>query len=420
MENFERIVLPAIRGCIGNWVYYSTLMSIAEISKRLRYANQISTGGASLSREIQRETKERRGKDISEYILTQPERFFNSLVVAVYGGKPKWHAQQTISAHEKYLKQLDKKTLESVGYLTFDGSEKLFAIDGQHRLAGINTLLEQHPDSEIKEETVSVIFVSHDATQKGLERTRRLFTTLNKKAVRVSKGDIIVLDEDDVMAICTRWLIEKNVLKKNMILRVASNNMPASNYSSLTTIGNIYDVLEILFTRVVSSIQEKKKSLRDKRPTEDRLEMYFNMAKEYILLLQINFPEIHELFQASDSTTVIKKYRGEHGGSVLFRPMGLEIFTLIVATLTIAKGKSLQEAVKLASMLPRELNQAPYEGLMWNSKSKIILGVRHKVTLREILLYMLGSSKSTEAELTRKYRQALEKDDAKLPRKIKI
>lgn len=418
MANLERIVLPAIRGSMGDWTYYSALMSVAEISKRLKYAHEISKGRVSLSKELQRETKLKRGKEIAEYLMVQRERFFNSLVVAVYGGKPKWHAQQTISAHEKYLKDLDKETLETVGYLTFDGSEELFAIDGQHRLAGINALLEQHPNSEIEDETISVIFVSHEDTVKGLEKTRRLFTTLNKKAVRVSKGDIIVLDEDDVMAICTRWLLEKNVLKKDLVLRVDSNNMPASNFSSLTTIGNIYDVLEILFTKAESEVMKRKKFLQNTRPTNDKLEMYYNFAKEYILLLQINFEEIRELFRAKNATEVIKKYRGERGGSVLFRPMGLEIFTSIIATLTSSKTIPLQDAVVLASKLPRQLVQPPYEGLMWNSKSKIILGTRHKVTLREILLYMLDSSKLSEKELTRKYRAALENDDAKLPDRI--
>ena len=56
---------------------------------------------------------------------------------------------------------------------------------------------EQDPFDE-----VSVIFVAHEATSQGLERTRRLFTTLNKTDRPVSKGDIIALDEDDVVAIC--------------------------------------------------------------------------------------------------------------------------------------------------------------------------------------------------------------------------
>ena len=36
----------------------------------------------------------------------------------------------------------------------------------------------------------------------------RLFTTLNKTARPVSKNAVIALDEDDVMAICVRRLIE--------------------------------------------------------------------------------------------------------------------------------------------------------------------------------------------------------------------
>jgi DNA sulfur modification protein DndB len=47
------------------------------------------------------------------------------------------------------------------------------------------------------EEEVIVLFVSHSRSTDGMERSRRLFTTLNRYAKPVSKMDIIALDEDD-------------------------------------------------------------------------------------------------------------------------------------------------------------------------------------------------------------------------------
>ena len=41
-----------------------------------------------------------------------------------------------------------------------------------------------------------------------MEKTRRIFSTLNRYAKPVTTGDIIALDEDDTVAIVTRNLLE--------------------------------------------------------------------------------------------------------------------------------------------------------------------------------------------------------------------
>ena len=419
MTKSDLIVLPAIRGIMGNWVYYSVLMSLGEIGKRLQYAQGIPQGKRKLSEEIQRQVKEKRGEEIAEYIRTQPEYFFNSLVVAVYDGEPRWHGQKNISASEEYLNDLDEETIGSIGFLKFDGDEQLFAIDGQHRLAGIKSLLKDNPENKSKDDKIPVIFVSHADTEQGLRRTRRLFTTLNKKAQKVSKDDIIMLDEDDVMAICTRWLIEKKIFKfENIILRVASNNMPSSNTSSFTTIGTLYDVLTVLFSKAKIELRKGKESLQDKRPPDNELEAYFKLAKKYFDLLRQNFEEIDELFTATDTDAVVRKQRGTHGGNVLFRPMGLEIFTFIIATLTSSEGMSLEKAVEVAAKFPRDLNKPPYENIIWNPKTERILS-QGKATLRETLLYMIDCSKMKRGNLEKRYRAEKNDEKAELPDQIK-
>ena len=64
------------------------------------------------------------------------------------------------------------------------------------------------------------------------------------------KFDIIALDEDDVMALTVRWLIDENrdMFGQHRIAFVASRNMPPSNVTSLTTIVNLYDILHIWYT----------------------------------------------------------------------------------------------------------------------------------------------------------------------------
>ena len=413
-----RLLLPALRGIMGDWVYYSCLMSLNEISSRVHYARDIHKH-AALSQMIQRRLEGERSEKIADYLKRQPQRFFNSLVVATYGGSPNWHPLEEVRDRRQRgrLKDLTQETVESVGFLALRGDEKLFALDGQHRLAGIKRTIKDGIEQDPYDE-VSVIFVAHEATPKGLQRTRRLFTTLNKTAVAVSKGDIIALDEDDVMAICVRRLIEDtDLFRDDRIAFVANNNMPVRNRTSLTTIGNLYDMLTILFTSSAFALKRRKADLQKIRPEDAELDAYFDYAKSYFHWLRRYFEELEEFFAATKTEPIVSKYRGTHGGNALFRPIGLELFTRIVARLT--RSGSLESAVRLASRLPRSLSDEPYVGLMWDRSSRTILN-GHKVTLREILCYLIGQNAKnyTERTLLERYRRETGDDEATLPKKV--
>ncbi len=258
---------------MGSWVYYSCLMQFADISSRVSFADDIHEH-QGLSDMIQRTLTRTRRRQIANYIKTEPQRFFNSLVVAVYGGEPNWHALTNVrnTREEDLLKDISPETVESVGFLTLRGDEELFALDGQHRLAGIKEVVSEGYEPVLNDE-VNVIFVAHQRTPAGLERTRRLFTTLNKTARAVTKGDIIALDEDDVMAICVRRLIEEtDLFPGRRILFVQSNNIPPGNFDCLTTIGNLYDILTILFTQAKFPLRKTKPVLTRSRPDDKTID----------------------------------------------------------------------------------------------------------------------------------------------------
>ena len=153
-SQLKPLILPALRGIMGDWVYYSCLMRLDELSQRVDYAKDIHKN-THLSDMIQRQLKGNRSAQIATYIKCQPERLFNSLVVATYQGAPNWHAISNVKPKpsSKELQGLSEETIESVGFLTLSGDEKLFALDGQHRLAGIKKAikdgLSQDPMDEV-------------------------------------------------------------------------------------------------------------------------------------------------------------------------------------------------------------------------------------------------------------------------------
>ena len=414
--NAGPIVLPALRGIMGNRAYYSCLMSLSDLSARVNYAEELHTS-ESLSDMIQRALEDKRSKEIAAYLQDTPDRFFNSLVVAVYDGEPNWHPLSDVKSRydTQPALELSEETIESVGFLTLRGDEKLFALDGQHRLAGIKRATRSgatHFDDE-----VSVIFLGHKNTAEGLEATRRLFTTLNKTARPVSKNAVIALDEDDVMAISVRRLIEgSRFFQGNNAAFIGSSNMPLSNRNSLTTIGNLYDVLGILFSTARTELRSTKAKLKKERPTDSKLSGYADLAMRYFETAERYNGELYEYFHSADKESVVTKYRGHHGGSLLFRPVGLGIYTHVVARLT--GDLSLEAAVRRASLLPRRLNEFPFVDLMWDAnRSTMLRG--NNVLIRDLLLHMAGAGSPVFREKLRlKYRQTIGSEDAELPQPV--
>ncbi len=412
-----KVTFPALRGRMGDWRYYICLMSLPQLGARVRFADEIhkSTG---LSDMIQRQLQQSQAGRIAVYLKTQPERFFNSLVIATYGGEPTWHALVDVRSRIDHSNApaLTDEAVSSIGFLTLTGKERLFALDGQHRLAGIKEAVANESSVAVHDE-VSVILVAHESTTRGLQRSRRLFTTLNKTARAVSKGEIISLDEDDVMAICVRRLIEQTSLfGGKRVAFVANNNIPVADDVCLTTIGNLYDLLAILFTASDFDLRRPRPALQRARPTESDLTRYFEYAHQFFQLLGSTFDELGEFFAASNTQTIVRRYRNRRGGSALFRPIGLDVFTRIVCSMT--RMMDVKEAVALAGQLPRSLDKAPFRRLMWDPHGGTILN-GHRVTLRETLGYMAGMTpKFPTDELLERYRRETGSDDAQLPPKV--
>lgn len=380
-----RQYFPALRGIFGEWVYYSCLMTLRDVGKRVQFADKIHKSKA-LSDLIQRKLKQGRADEIASYLEANPERFFNTLVIAVYDGDPAWHELDQIKSQSKDfdVEDVPEDAIASLGFLSFTGGEKLFALDGQHRLAGIQQAVGEN--DEIGDDDASVIFVSHKNDAAGMRRTRALFTTLNKTAKPVNKSETIALDESDVMAIITRRLIESDKrFTDKRILVGDTPNLPAGDDAHLTTIQNLYDVLTIIFSKVVD--KKSVKLLSFNRPPDEELDRYYKHAIDYFEKLANSVPELKAFFAASDPARIVRKHRRDNGGSVLFRPVGQTMFALIAEALV--KSYTLDKAIGLMGKLPRELSKPPYANLLWDVSSGT-MNLKRQALVRRILLYMLG------------------------------
>jgi DNA sulfur modification protein DndB len=391
-------------------------MTLRQVAEKVNYAKEVHNS-VKLSELIQRELDDKtRAGEIGNYLLTNEDRFFNSLVVAVYDGDPEWHEFHNVkpTSSDINVDDIDYSSRYSVGYLSLSGSEKLFALDGQHRLAGIRSALAQ--DESIGEDEVSVIVVAHHTSAPGQKRTRKLFTTLNKTAKPVSKSEIIALDEADAMAITARRLVEGDPRFSDKLVHIKRKqpNLPQTDREHLITLINLYDILEILFCK--SKKGTKAAELKRFRPDDDELDTYASFAGNFFTLLGKIAPELRRCLDSATPAVEIEKQRHAEGGHVLFRPVGILIYAEIVATLMRSASMDLADAVAELRTLPTELSKPPYAGVLWDETTGTMV-VKNRALTRELLLHYLGHLKDPARvrKMEARYALLLDDDDAKPP-----
>ncbi len=326
------IKLPCLRGKMGDWFYYVSLMSFKEISNRASMVPDIHKN-QELSRWIQREVSNR-SEEIADYLIEQEQRFFNSIIFGIYGGKPQWQELDIESKIETFSEEEKEYFGKTFGILTLSGGEEIFSIDGQHRTKAIKEAIKKQKNLENEE--VAVIFVAHRKSLEGEVRTRRLFSTLNRYAVPVTISEIIALDEEDNCAILTRKLIEESELFKDKILFSKTRSLSPQNTDSFTNIVLLYDIITIQLTNkkilnfsVTGYPYEKYTSRRD---SEENLAKEGKQIEAYFKKVFEAIPSLNKFFFVKN---LVK--REDKKTSILFRPLGQMIMFSI---LKVAKENS--------------------------------------------------------------------------------
>ena len=151
------MILPALRARFaGSW-YYAATMTFADVARFVKRMPDVSSLH-ELKTRTQSELRPNRAKQISQYLLSQPQRFFNAIVVGICGGNPEWIPVTVGKSLTVEDVKLDERQAKAFGFIRLTGTELLFAIDGQHRVAGIKSAIARC--SKLASEELTVIFVA--------------------------------------------------------------------------------------------------------------------------------------------------------------------------------------------------------------------------------------------------------------------
>ncbi len=416
-----KLQIPAMRGVMGDWIFYVTLLPFFEACERIKRTDEIHT--SNLLREMIQRALTPRSKVIATYLKSQPQRFFNAVVIGVYDGQPEWHGIQIKKTELFDPSTLSDRVAESLGILTLQGNEKLFAIDGQHRIEGVKEYgreIGAEKLSELEDE-ICAIFVAHSNTPVGMQRTRRLFSTLNRYAKPVSFTEIIGLDEDDVVAIACRDLLENHSLfKQGRVSLEKRKSLAPNDKRNFTSLMSMYQATDIYLMEGDRSQWTKFKMARPLN--EEKIQYFIRKANKFWDLLVKTIPQLKKVQELKAEDSLPKSYRNNTGGDLFFRPITPPI---IAECLRRANQLGMTDEVffRRFRKIPRSLNRPPWMGVLWDGVNMIV-AEKNQELARRIILWMVNcdpkEKKFKGVDLKKRLSEVLNKDikEVNLPNKI--
>lgn len=125
--------IPAIKGSLGTTIFYAT---------NLMFKDLVQIVNCNRS-DFAIETSTDKGDTFS---LPFP----NPIVLAIHGGCPTWNGIEVTYRGENY---------SNMGILQLEGTEDIFAKEGENKVNNIKRALAKHP--KYGDETIAVIFIQH-------------------------------------------------------------------------------------------------------------------------------------------------------------------------------------------------------------------------------------------------------------------
>ncbi len=404
----KKLNLICLRGILGDWIYYSSMMSAEQIKEWVKPSKDIREA-KSLDEILQRDLKERK-KDIAKYLLNENSRFFSSIVIGVFGGLPKWY-EFSLKSNPNIDISIDTDDYtNSIGILSFEGNEKMFAIDGQHRVAGIaiayDEIIKKNKKNQFLDDQYPVLFLAHIDDELGKKRTRKLFSDINKKAKPVAQGDRIKIDEEDLIAITTRRIYATYPYFQNGKLISLTENAKleqkdTSNFTNLLGLYNLIKVLSKLFN------PQKSIQLWDEAnivTLKSIVECFFDFIIE-------NVNEYKSYF--IDNTLSIEKARKDNK-YLLFRPIGL----VLLGKLYVHFFENLDYLKEVINKIGFIFPESPLNNVVWNNGRMEAKSSNQNIAFKLVLYILNQLNDNEENNLLNQYRILLKNEHLNLPNKL--
>ncbi len=326
-----------------------------------------------------------------------------------------------------------------IGLLDVSEDVTIFALDGQHRLMGVQGLMELIQTGKLQrykkdkkplgvsikvddlrqaykieptylqnlaKEKIGIEFISAvvagETREEARRRVRSIFIHVNLMAVPLSKGQLAQLDEDDGFSIVAR-----KVAVTHPLLKERSDSNPRVNWNSATVAAKatVLTTLQALKEMSERYLEYKfpnwkasdKKNLIPMRPEDDELE---EGLQEFMTLFDYlaSLPSYQRLEQGAE-TPELRRFSFEKNGgegNMLFRPVGQIALAHALGILVFKKKFSLDDIFKKlrqydakGGFSEMEYPKSLWYGVLYDPYRKRILVAGRDLATR-LLVYILG------------------------------
>ena len=259
-------------------------------------------------------------------------------------------------------------------------------------MAGICAALSERP--QLAYEQVPAIFIAHRNDAAGIKRTRKLFSTLNRRAKPVGQNENIALDEDDVCAIITRELVQEVPLcMGENIVNNLGKQIPKTNETAITSLITLYQCVEVIVKHHLAAqgIKGKKYSeYKLYRPKDEDIQSIISYVFSIFDAFVSQTDTIKEYLGEENIATKARRFRNSNGGNLLFRPIALtEYFEAALTIVERDEAESFKTVFSKLSCVEMNIAKNPWIGLIWDGE-KMINRVSKKL-IKNLLVYMARS-----------------------------
>ena len=228
--------IPAIRASMGDIEYFSSIMTLGEAARLIQYVEEIDDWTSETPPELKLQRKlnvQRVEREMVPYLVQTPDHFYSALTVEVRPAP--FEGEQPALAFEV------KGTFPggaAFGMLTLDGTESLYALDGQHRLKSIELAIRQKPT--LAREHIVVVLVPFRA----VVRSQTLFSDLNRYARPTSKSTSLLFTHREKTARVAKHLAHVVPLLRDRV--EMERTSLSKNAPQFITLSTLYEMTRAL------------------------------------------------------------------------------------------------------------------------------------------------------------------------------
>jgi DNA sulfur modification protein DndB len=322
--------VPAMRARMGDTEFYLAAMTMGEAARLIQYVEEVDDWTAETPPELKLQRKlniQRVEREMVPYLVQSSDHFYSPLTVEVRpapfeGERPELVFEERYSVPGGL----------AVGMLTLDGTELLYALDGQHRLKSIELAIRQKP--ALAREQIGVVLVPFQT----VTRSQTLFSDLNRYARQTSKSTSLLFTHREKTARVAKRLAHVVPLLRD---RVEMEQVSLSkNTRHFITLSTLYEM-----TRALIGEHDEER--------DDEHEHVAELAGVWDVLTD-TIPEWGDVAASREHPAWLRQ-RFLHGHGITQQAIGL-----VVARVRRERGDGWADVVRRLGTLDRRLANAEW------------------------------------------------------------